>query len=264
MAHAPSGELVPRDPLVLPPEVEEAVLQLAGRCDLLLFGELHGTREVPALLSALLAKLHELGYGGLGLEVPSDQRQALADWAAGQQEAPPPFYAHPSKDGRASAEALGLAQQAAAAGWPLLCCDQPADQVMPRWAERDAWMAHNLLEQWAALCDGHRVVAVCGSSHARLAPPEGVGRFLRKAITSGDERWPSFAAAVQQRQPALAVGAIDVRFASGAYVNLGERRIFPRPGASAAIPWVRGAEPAYTLELWLPRANPATFLANPR
>ena len=31
-----------------------------------------------------------------------------------------------------------------------------------------------------------------------------------------------------------------------------------------AVPFVRGAQPAYTLELWLPRANPATFLANPR
>jgi hypothetical protein len=97
-----------------------------------------------------------------------------------------------------------------------------------------------------------------------LAPAEGLGRFLRKAISSGDERWPSFAAAVHQRQPALAIGAINVRFAAGAYVNMGQRTIFPRPGASAAVPWVRSAEPAYTLELWLPRANPATFLTNPR
>jgi hypothetical protein len=252
------------DPVVLPADVEQAVLDLAGRCDLLLFGELHGTREVPALIAGLLGKLRQLGYGGLGLEVPSDQRQMLADWATGQRESPPPFYAEPSRDGRGSTEALGLVQQAGAAGWQILCVDQAADQVTQRWAERDAWMAHNLLEQWAALCDGRRVAAVCGSLHARLAPAEGVGRFLRKAISSGDERWPSFAAAVRGRQATLAVGAINVRFAAGAYINLGERTIFPRPGASAAVPWVRSAEPAYTLELWLPRANPATFLANPR
>jgi hypothetical protein len=252
------------DSVVLPPGVEDSVLDLAGRCDLLLFGELHGTREVPALIAGLLSKLGELGYGGLGLEVPSDQRQALADWAAGQRPSPPPFYAEPSRDGRGSAEALGLVQQAATSDWQMLCFDQASDQPMQRWAERDAWMAYNLLEQWAALCDGHRVAAVCGSPHARLVPAEGVGRLLRKAITSGDEQWPSFAAAVHQRQPSLAIGAINVRFAAGAYVNLGERRIFPRPGASAAVPFVRAAEPAYTLELWLPRANPATFLANPR
>ena len=50
------------DSVVLPPGVEDSVLDLAGRCDLLLFGELHGTREVPALVGGLLNKLHELGY----------------------------------------------------------------------------------------------------------------------------------------------------------------------------------------------------------
>src|SRR4030088_3297551 len=99
------------DTLALPTSVEQAVLDLAARCDLLLFGELHGTREVPALLSGLLNKLHELGYGGLGLEVPRDQRQALADFAAAKTPAPPPFYAHPSKDGRGSGEALDLIKQ---------------------------------------------------------------------------------------------------------------------------------------------------------
>jgi hypothetical protein len=256
--------LISPDLVVLPADVEQAVLELAGRCDLLLFGELHGTREVPTLIVGLLSNLGALGYGGLGLEVPSDQRQALADWAAGQAQEPPPFYAQPSKDGRGSTEALGLVQQAATGGWQVLCVDQAARQVMQHWADRDDWMAYNLLEQWAALCDGRRVAAVCGSLHARLAPAEGLGRFLRKAISSGDERWPSFAAAVHQRQPALAIGAINVRFAAGAYVNMGQRTIFPRPGASAAVPWVRSAEPAYTLELWLPRANPATFLTNPR
>ncbi|MCA1646788.1 MAG: hypothetical protein LC797_15470 [Chloroflexi bacterium] len=251
------------DLVALPAGVEQAVLDLAGRCDLLLFGELHGTREVPGLVAALLSKLESIGFGGLGLEAPADQRQALADWATGQASPPPPFYAQPSRDGRASIEALGLVQQAAALGWAVLCFDQAADPPMQRWAERDAWMAHNLLEQWAALCNGRRVVAVCGSLHARLAPAQGVGRLLRKAISSGDERWPSLAAAVRARQPALAIGAIDVRFGGGTYVNMGERSIFRRPGVATG-PWVRGGEPAFTLELWLPRANPATFLANPR
>src|SRR4030088_1153913 len=174
------------DSVVLPPGVEDSVLNLAGRCDLLLFGELHGTREVPALLSGLLNKLHELGYGGLGLEVPRDPRQALVDFTAAKTPAPAPFYPHPSKDGRGSTEALDLVKRAAAIGWATLCFDQASDQPMQRWAERDAWMAYNLLEQWAALCDGRRVAAVCGSPHARLVPAEGVGRLLRKAITSGD------------------------------------------------------------------------------
>src|SRR5260370_31655833 len=98
------------DSVVLPPGVEDSVLELAGRCDLLLFGELHGTREVPALIAGLLSKLRELGYGGLGLAVPSDQRQALADWPPGQRPGPPPFYAEPSRDGRGRTAALGVVQ----------------------------------------------------------------------------------------------------------------------------------------------------------
>ncbi len=251
------------DPLALPPTVDRAVLALAARCDLLLFGELHGTREVPALIAGLLDQLGGLGYGGLGLEVPSDQRQALANWAVGNTIEPPRFYAQPSRDGRGGSEGLELVRQAAALGWQVLCFDQAVGEPEQSWAGRDAWMAHNLLEQWAALCNGRRVVAICGSLHARLAPAHGVGRILRKAITIGEERWPSLAAGVRLRQPTLAVGAIDIRFAAGAYVNMGERRIFPRPGAQTG-PWVRAAQPAFTLELWLPRANPATFLANPR
>src|SRR3982074_680862 len=123
------------DSLVLPPGVDASVLDLAGRCDLLLFGELHGTREVPALIAGLLSKLGELGYGGLGLEVPSDQRQALAESAAGQTPDPPPFYAEPSRDGRGSAEARGLVKQTATSEWQMLSFSQASDQVMQRWAE---------------------------------------------------------------------------------------------------------------------------------
>src|ERR1700704_4628606 len=111
MAQPHSGESEAR-----PADVEQAVLDLAGRSDLLLFGELHGTREVPALIAGLLRKLATLGYGGLGLEAPSDQRQALADWANGQAPLPPPFYAQPSRDGRGSIEALEMVNQAATLG----------------------------------------------------------------------------------------------------------------------------------------------------
>lgn len=256
-----SGQL---DTLVLPAGVEQALLDLAAQCDLLLFGELHGTREVPALVAGLLSKLGPLGYDGLGLEAPRDQRQLLGAWASGEAQAPPGFYAQPSRDGRGSIEALELVRQAATLGWQVLCFDRAADQPVRRWADRDAWMAHNLLEQWATLCNGRRVAAICGSLHARLAPAQGVGRLWRKAIAKGEDLWPSFAAAVHARQPALAVGAVDVRFAAGTYVNMGERMIYPRPGPHAAEPWFRGAHPSYTLELWLPRANPATFLTNPR
>jgi hypothetical protein len=243
--------------------VEQQVLDVAERSHLLLFGELHGTREVPALVAGLLPKLCSLGYRGLALEVPHDQRASLVAWADGSSDRVPPFYARPTRDGRGSIEALELIKTASGLGLELLCFDQQADQPTQLWADRDRWMAHNLLEEWAARCSGQRVVGVCGSMHARLAPEQGLGRVLRKAVSGGQQLWPSLAGWVRQQQPALVAGAVDIRFGAGAYFNMGERNILARPSGKAQQPWTAPASPAYSLALWLPRATPATFLTVP-
>jgi hypothetical protein len=242
--------------------VEQRLLELAAGCHLLLFAELHGTQEVPALVSSLLPKLAALGYGGLALEIPQDQRDALVAWAAGRAATPPPFFSLPSPDGRGNVQALELARVAGGLGLPVLCVDHTTNQPIRRWAERDQRMARNLLEQWAAACAGRRVVGICGGLHARLAPETGVGRLVRQAIGGGGPLWPSMAGWVRQFQPTLNVGAVQVRFESGEFFNLGVRSIYPRPGSRSEA-WLRAAEPAYSLELWLPRATPATFLSDP-
>jgi hypothetical protein len=246
----------------LPPGVEQRLLEVAAGHALLLFGELHGTREVPGIVATLLPRLRAVGYGGLALEVPRVDREELTAWAEGQRVRPPAFFAQPSRDGRGNAQVLELIKVAAAHQFKLLCFDQGPDQPGQQWSDRDRWMATNLLEQWASVCDGARVVGICGSLHARLAPEHGMGRLVRKAVSGGDELWPSLAGWVRQFQPALSVAAVDVRFAAGGFFNMGERTIYPRPGAPAE-PWLRGGQPRYTLELWLPRATPATFLAPP-
>jgi hypothetical protein len=246
----------------LPAATEHSVLDVAGRSQLLLFGELHGTCEVPGVIAGLLPKLELLGYRGLALEVPFDVRDHLADWASGRAAQPPAFYSRPSKDGRGNQQALDLAATAAASGFELLCFDQGHGQITHNWADRDEWMATNLLEQWRRLCVGGRVVAICGSLHARLRPDQGIGRWLRKAASGGQTPWPSLAAWVREREPTLAVATIDVRFAAGAYFNMGQRTIYARPNSPAEA-WVEPGTRACTLELWLPRASPATFSATP-
>ncbi len=246
----------------LPAAAEHSVLDVAGRSQLLLFGELHGTREVPSVIAALLPKLEVLGYRGLALEVPFDVRDHLAGWATGRTAQPPAFYSHPSRDGRGNQQALDLAATAAAGGFELLCFDQGPGQASRGWADRDQWMATNLLEQWRRLCGDERVVGICGSLHARLSPDQGVGRWLRKAAGGGQTLWPSLAGWLRQREPTLAVATIDVRFAAGSYFNMGERTIYARP-RSPAEAWVEPGTRASTFELWLPRATPATFSATP-
>ena len=246
----------------LPPGVEERVLQVATSNHLLLFGELHGTREVPAVVAALLPKLVERGYLGLGLEVPRDQQAPLTAWADGLVDQPPPFFARPSRDGRGNTQVLDMVKAARALDLQLVCFDQASDQGAQRWADRDDYMARNLLEGWSRLPAGAKVVGICGSLHARLAPEQGVGRLLRKAVSGGQQLWPSLAGWVRQHQPALRAGAVEVRFASGGYFNMGEKTIYARPGSRTGA-WTAPAGPAYTLALWLPRATPATFLSPP-
>ena len=198
----------------LPQSVEQLVLQVAESSHLLLFGELHGTREVPALVAGLLPKLVERGYRGLGLELPRDQQAPLTAWADGLTDQPPPFFAHPSRDGRANVQVLELTRAARTRGLQLVCFDRAPDQGGQQWADRDAWMARNVLDDWSQLPAGAKVVGICGSLHARLEPEQGMGRLLRKAVSGGQQLWPSLAGWVRQHQPSLVVGAIDVRFAA--------------------------------------------------
>ena len=186
----------------LPRSTQHSVLDVAGRSQLLLFGELHGTCEVPSVIAALLPRARLLGYRGLALEIPFDARDHLAGRASGRATQPPAFYSHPSKDGRGNQQALDLAATAAASGFELLCFDQGQSQIAHDWAARDQWMATNLLEQWRRFCVGERVVAICGSLHARLSPDQGVGRWLRKAASGGQTLWPWLALAARARADA--------------------------------------------------------------
>jgi hypothetical protein len=242
--------------------VEQRLLELASGAHLLLFGELHGTQELPALVASLLPRLIALGYGGLALEVPHDQRDALLAWGSGESASLPPFFSLPSRDGRGNLQALELARDALGLGLQVLCFDHTTGQAIERWAERDERMARNLLQQWASSCPGRRVVGICGGLHARLAPEAGVGRLVRQAIGRGGPLWPSLAGWVQQFQPTASVGSVQVRFQSGEFFNMGVRTIYGRPGTHDQ-PWLRDAAPAYSLELWLPRASCATFLSEP-
>jgi hypothetical protein len=143
---------------LLPDRTRQALLQLAQECDLLLFGEMHGTQEVPQLLAELLDDLAAVGYGGLGLEFPKYERENFMRWGRGQAEALPFFYMLPPGDGRANHQDAALVRQGVEKGWQVLCFDGVADdwQEPPpdpdadpaawSWQQRDSSMADNLAE----------------------------------------------------------------------------------------------------------------------
>jgi hypothetical protein len=249
-------------PYPLPPQVFEDLQALAAESDVLIVGEMHGTREVPRLIAELLPALAPLGYQGLALEIPADARDDLADWAVSDNLPVPDFFAAPNFDGRGNAEALALVRAAlrppnGAPPWQLLCFDATDDQPFAQWAERDAFMARNLATQQARLCPNGKVIVVCGNMHSRVtrkSQPDDWSHAL----------WPSFAAALAEQNPHWAVRSVNVVFQAGTFYNMAVRTLGdPNRPPLPAPALVARPESEHTSELHLPRSTAASFLAPP-
>src|SRR5262245_8121873 len=123
VAACAESELQALTPYSLSAAAEQPIKELADRSDVLILGEIHGTREVPEVAATLLPTLTKLGYDILALEVPSDQQAALTDWATGKTETVPSFYAKPWTDGRGNQQMLSLIRMALSQPyrWKLIC-----------------------------------------------------------------------------------------------------------------------------------------------
>jgi hypothetical protein len=245
-------------PYPLPDPAREKLLALAERSDVLFFGEMHGTREVPQLLATLLPELAARGYRGLALELPAPLTDPLVLWSRGESDALPEFFTKPGFDGRGSAETPALIRAAVSAGWELLCFDLPDGAASSEWMERDAAMARNLAEQRAARCPGGKVVALCGNMHSRLH-----NRY--PADSPLHALWPCCAAAFRAVNPDLMVHSVNVTLHGGTFYNVAVRTLGPvGPEAADAEPFVDVDEASgHTLALHLPRGTAASFLAAP-
>ena len=69
-------------------EIRESIISLARVSQVLIFGEIHGTQEVPGLVSELLDDLQANDFRILGLELPHAEQDQLRRWAF--QEIPQP------------------------------------------------------------------------------------------------------------------------------------------------------------------------------
>ncbi len=240
-------------PYDLPQPAKGQLLELAAQSDLLLLGEVHGTQEVPRLVLGLLDDLAALGYGGLGLELPRGEGAQLAAWAEGRGEPPPSFDPAEFRDARGNAQALSLVRQTLchSGNWNLLCFDVDSLREGEAWAVRDRRMAEGLLEQWGERCRRQKVLAVCGNYHSRLVAP----------AEPDYGPWPSFGYTVQQMRPDIAVHSVRVVFGRGAFFN-GEVQKFDIGAEhfAAAAEVRRPGSLGHTIDLYLPRATPVTFL----
>lgn len=246
-------------PYPLPEDVRQTLLDLTGQSDVLFFGEMHGTQEPPRLVAGLLGPLTALGYGALALEIPHTIRETLMAWdERADAEAPPPsFFAQPGLDGRGNVQMLALIRAAIQAGWQLICFDLGEGEPPATWTQRDRRMAENLAGQQERFAPGSKVIAICGNAHSRVvlpAPDAGLDPFWC-------QNWPSCAAVLQELRPQARVNSVNLAFHGGTFFNMTLRDLRDRPLAAPEIRRPDGGH--HTLELHLPRATAATFLAEP-
>jgi erythromycin esterase-like protein len=272
------------EPYRLPPKARHALVELANKSDILILGEIHGTREVPAIAVALLEPLAKQGYRALALEIPSDQQGPASDWATGKTDTIPSFFAEPFGDGRGNIQALSLIRIALSPPfrWRLICFDESwdepdeataAEDATAAWMQRDAKMAAILMAERSRLAPNSKVLAICGNFHARTSNNELAPEHPDKEADDALEKlWPSFAARLCSDLAGRQVRSINVVPHSGGHFGMTQS---DDGKISVGVETIRSmhkiedaeAQPldmqCWDWELNLPRATPATFLTPP-
>lgn len=150
---------------------------------IVLIGELHGTRQVPELVAALLSAYSQDGPVSLGLEIPQSERPALSRFLAsdGDRKARSALAAGDfwrvrgvQHDGRRNLDVLDLIDKvrhlkASGRNVDVLPYDNAANQPVDS-ETRDKAMAARLREAFATMPRG-RLLVVSGNVHAMLERP---------------------------------------------------------------------------------------------
>ena len=230
--------------LVIDPPARAAARRSLDESGLLLLGEVHGVRENPLVIRALM---QAFGLNALALEWPDRLAPVIAGYLTGGVLAD-----HPALwlgDGRITAGHLAMLSERAAAGGDLdlTLFDRVADAGWT-WSQRDEAMAEVILARTA----GAGTLAVAGNAHTRTRPTDlGVPLGARLA----------------RQRP----GVLDVRisYSGGRFYNLGPREFQGHRGGGTGPR--RSARPGQIrlhllrgrLILDLPQASEATVPHRP-
>ena len=251
------------------PAIVEAVGQIArhaGQQRLIVLGELHGTREIPALTGLLLRHYAAQGPVMLALEMPQSEQPALDRYlasdggkAAWQALASTPFWQvnDDQHDGRRSVQMRQLVEE-----MRVLCNQGAVVQVLAydvtkaaadahdhHW--RDAQMAANLRKS----VDGYpgTTVVLTGNVHAMRARPDWAPPELQLAPMTSQ---------LLDLQPF----AVNLTAGRGEFWGCMEERCQALPARTVMTePLLRLREPdrVYDLVLQLPQLSLATLVETP-
>ena len=222
--------------LVIEPPALAAARQSLDSSGLLLLGEIHGVRENPLLIRALM---NALGLTSLALEWPDDLAPVIGAFLARE-----PLADHPwlwGGDGRITAGHLAVLADRAEAGLLELILFDGIIGAGWSWSQRDEAMARRVL---AGSPSTARTLAVAGNAHTPTSPTDlGV---------------PLGACLARQRP---GIREIQIRYGGGRFWNFKSRQFAGR--ASAQGP-VRLYEDSGELVLDLPIATEAVVPQRPQ
>ena len=195
--------------LVIEPAAVAAARRSLDESGLLLLGEVHGVRENPLVIRALM---QAFGLTALALEWPEELGSVVAPYLAGDDLAD-----HPALwlgDGRITAGHLAVLRERAAAGQLKLTLFDGVMSAGSSWSQRDEAMAGRILARAeASSAEASGLLAVAGNAHTPTEPTSlGV---------------PLGACLARQRP---GVRDIRIRYGGGRFYNLGPRRFHPQPG----------------------------------
>jgi hypothetical protein len=183
--------------------IEPAALAAAGRSldssGLLLLGEMHGVRENPLLIRALM---QAFGLTSVALEWPDDLAPVIQSFLASQTLADHPWLW--GGDGRITAGHLAVLAERAEAGPLQVILFDGVIGAGWSWSQRDEAMSRRLL---GGSPRGTRTLAVAGNAHTPTSPTDlGV---------------PLGACLARQRP---GIREIRIRYGRGHFWNLKSRR----------------------------------------
>ena len=235
--HRAIAEFVVTDlDLVIEPPALAAARQSLDSAGLLLLGEIHGVRENPLLIHALM---NAFGLTSLALEWPEDLTPVIRAFLASGTLADHPWLW--GGDGRITAGHLAvLASRAAAGPLELILFDGGIGEGWS-WPQRDEAMARRLL---AASGPGTCTLAVAGNAHTPTSP-------IELGIPMG--------ARLAGQRPG--VREIRISYGGGGFYNAGPRHLARRADLQGTI---RLHQHDGELVLDLPRATEAIVPHQPQ
>jgi hypothetical protein len=191
--------------LVIEPAALAAARRSLAESGFLLLGEVHGVRENPIVIRALM---RAFGLTGLALEWPQELAPVTGAFLAGEKLADHPLLWF--GDGRVTAGHLAVLRERAAAGPLSVTLFDGTIEAGWSWSQRDAAMAERVLA--APVTDAGTLV-VAGNAHTP---------------TSATRLGVPLGACLARERPG--VREIRIAYGGGRYYNIEPRRFRGRTG----------------------------------